>query len=49
MESQAQQPTDDASKPSFLATVSEPEARQEISLTTQSIAKGKWIVTQLFE
>ena len=49
MESQTQQPTDDASNPSSLATVSEPEARREISPTTQSIAKGKWIVTQIFD
>ena len=49
MESQTQQPTDDASNPSSLATVSELEARREISPTTQSIAKGKWIVTQIFD
>ena len=49
MESQTQQPTDDASNTSSLATVSEPEARREISPTTQSIAKGKWIVTQIFD
>ena len=49
MESQTQQPTDDASNPSSLATVSELEARREISPTTQSIAKGKWIITQIFD
>jgi hypothetical protein len=49
MESQTQQPTDDASNPSPLATVSSPKARREISPTTQSIAKGKWIVTQIFD
>ena len=49
MESQTQQPTDDASNPSSLVTESQPEARREISPTTQSIEKGKWIVTQIFD
>ncbi|MBW4640381.1 MAG: hypothetical protein KME05_19560 [Gloeocapsa sp. UFS-A4-WI-NPMV-4B04] len=49
MESQTQPPTDDASNPSALATAFSPEARRKISPTTQSIAKGKWIVTQIFD
>lgn len=49
MESQEQQPTDDASDPSSLVTAFLPEARREISPTTQSIEKGEWIVTQIFD
>lgn len=49
MESQTQQPTDNVSNPSRLVTVSDPEVRQMISPTTQSIAKGKWIVSQIFD
>lgn len=48
MESQVQQPTDDASNPSQVTVASSPEARQIISPTTQSIAKGRWIVSQIF-
>lgn len=48
MESQVDQPTDDASNSSEITTASLPEARQTISPTTQSIAKGRWIITQIF-
>lgn len=49
MESQAQQATDDASNSSEVITALEPEARRQISPTTQSLEKGRWIVKQIFD
>ncbi len=48
MPSQAQQSADNTSASSRITTALEPEARQIISPTTQSIAKAKWIVAQIF-
>lgn len=49
MESDVQQPTDDASNSSKVTMALEPEARRQISPSTQSIEKGQWIVTQIFD
>ena len=49
MESDVQQPTDDASNSLEVTTALEPEARRQISPTTQSIEKGQWIVAQIFD
>lgn len=49
MDSNVQQPTDDASNFSKVTTALEPEARRQISPATQSIEKGQWIVTQIFD
>ncbi len=48
MESQQGQLTDDTSNSSSLVTAFEPKAGRQISPTTQSIAKGRWIITQIF-
>ena len=48
MKSQQGQLTDDTSNSSSLVAGFKPKAGQQISPTTQSIAKGRWIVTQIF-
>lgn len=48
MESQQGQLTNDTSNSSVLVAAFEPEAGRQIFPTTQSIAKGRWIVTQIF-
>lgn len=48
MESQLQQPTDDTFNSLEVGVALEPTVRGQISPATQSIAKGRWIVTQIF-
>lgn len=48
MKSQLQQPVDDAFNPSQVTTVLKPQVWRQISPTTQSIEKGRWIVAQIF-
>lgn len=43
------QPIDDVSKSSKVTMALEPEARRQISPTTQSLEKGQWIVRQIFD
>lgn len=48
MESDVQQPTDDVSNSPKVTTALELTARRQIPIT-QSIEKGQWIVTQIFD